>query len=690
MRHKLQRYRNTIWRLRKQLRTTLANTKQDSINGLCKSAAKYLDPKILAFFESQMKLGTICKKGRRYSDAERKFALALYYQSPRAYKFLSKLFRLPCVGMLHLWLRKINIKAVWNHASLMLMQNKAKKMRDSDKLCGIVFDAVHLQEHLSYNSVTDTVEGTEYLGELGTSNKVANYAIVFMVRGLRRKWKQLVGHFFYKGALKTSTLKAMLISAVQRVQQTGFIVKFVTCDQDGSNRALFKALQMTHEKPVFSVDNVDIHWFNDAPHLLKSVRNNLRKYDAKVAEKTVSWRHVRGFYEKDKNQGIKLAPKLTDPHIEKRGYSDMKVKFAAQIFSRTVAAGVYTHASLRILPSEAVYTGEFLQNMDKLFDSFNSSSRFHSKECRCALSGTSCHIAFLDDMKKYLQSLHFLTPARVQIFCVKGWISNINSLKHLWLQLQNYGMEFLMTRRLNQDPLENLFGVIRSRFGHCEHPTTKGVTTALKTAVTNDLLHPPTTGNCESDVVPYLYMPQVDTDLCNIEISSDDSEEVCDDISDSTLDTVEENAHTYFHGYVCRRFLQRHKCDTCRSILINSNSQFNASENIFLSFKAEKQTADSLFGGLTLASDTVKCCLRHVDLLFQANIDKVKDGRMIGKKLLNLIPKSIYIPLCAPKVSTKFMETYLRLRLLFHYKFKSKAMRDEARKKTRKIMKLVV
>lgn len=112
-------------------------------------------------------------------------------------------------------------------------------------------------------------------------------------------------------------------------------------------------------------------------------------------------------------------------------------------------------------------------------------------------------------------------------------------------------MQFLMPRRLNQDPMEHLFGVIRSRFGNCEHPITKGVTTALKTAVTNDLLHPPTTGNCESDAMPYLYMTQQDTNLCNIDISSNENEEFCDDINDSTFDIVEENALTYVYGYVC-------------------------------------------------------------------------------------------------------------------------------------------
>lgn len=98
-----------------------------------------------------------------------------------------------------------------------------------------------------------------------------------------------------------------------------------------------------------------------------------------VGDKIVSWGYVKQFYSADKYKGTRLAPKLADHHVEKRGYSDMKVKFAAQICSHIIAAGVYTHASLGLLPNEAVYTGEFLQNVDKLFYSINSNSDSHYK-----------------------------------------------------------------------------------------------------------------------------------------------------------------------------------------------------------------------------------------------------------------------------------------------------------------------
>lgn len=637
-----------------------------------------------------MKHGSKNKRGRRYTPTEKKFALAVYYQSPRAYRFLSKLFMLPSVSMLHLWLRKINIHAGWNQAFLIIMKNQANQLKDSEKVCGLVFDAIHLQETVTYNMSTDRVEGVENLGEYGRTNIAANYALVFMVRGIHSRWKQVVGHFFYRSALKTATLKSLLISAIKHVQETGFIVKFVTCDQDGTNRSVYRSLGLTEEKPVFSVNNCNILWFYDAPHLLKSVRNNLRKYDVKVGDKVVSWRYVKQFYLRDKEQGIRLAPKLSDHHIEKRGYSDMKVKFAAQIFSHTVAAGVYTHASLGFLPNVAVYTGELIQNVDKLFDSFNSSAVHHYKESRKAFAASSSHSTFLVEMKNYLSSWKFLTPPRVQIYCVKGWISNISALQHLWQDLHAYGFQFLLTRRLNQDPLEHLFGVIRSRFGNCEHPTPKGVTTALKQAVTNDLLHPPKSGNCEADDMPFLYMPQENTYFTNLDIAQGESEEECDDVPDTEFDKCEKNAFTYMYGYICRRYLRKHDCQMCRDILIDPKAEFDSDSKMFVNFKAENLDKDPLFGGLTLVNDTVQKCLREVDVIFRGNIGKIKEGQMIAKQLVKLIPQSAYVSLCTPDKSSVFLETYVKLRILFHYKFKNRALRDETRKKTRKLMKLVV
>lgn len=51
----------------------------------------------------------------------------------------------------------------------------------------------------------------------------------------------------------------------------------------------------------------------------------------------------------------------------------MRVKYAVQVLSAMVAAGLETYIELGALPTTAAATCELLSNFDKLFDIFNSS-----------------------------------------------------------------------------------------------------------------------------------------------------------------------------------------------------------------------------------------------------------------------------------------------------------------------------
>lgn len=67
-----------------------------------------------------------------------------------------------------------------------------------DKVCGIVFDAISLKSGVFYNVSKDEFEGFEDLGQYGKSEIPAQYAMVFMAKGLGKKWKQPLGYFYFK------------------------------------------------------------------------------------------------------------------------------------------------------------------------------------------------------------------------------------------------------------------------------------------------------------------------------------------------------------------------------------------------------------------------------------------------------------------------------------------------------------
>ena len=73
---------------------------------------------------------------------------------------------------------------------------------------------------------------------------------------------------------------------------------------------------------------------------------------------------MKDFYEKDKALPIRATPKLTEKHISPNNFSKMKVKYATQVISHTVAAPLCTYASVGVLSSSAMGTAEFLSKFD--------------------------------------------------------------------------------------------------------------------------------------------------------------------------------------------------------------------------------------------------------------------------------------------------------------------------------------
>jgi hypothetical protein len=81
-----------------------------------------------------------------------------------------------------------------------------------------------------------------------------------------------------------------------------------------------------------------------------------------------------------------------------------------------------------------------------------------------------------------------------------GWMVSIGAVQHVWRMLKQAGFKYLETQNLNQDPLENTFGVIRLHCGSNNSPTVGQFVDALKTSIINDLAFRELRNtNCEGD-----------------------------------------------------------------------------------------------------------------------------------------------------------------------------------------------
>jgi len=64
-------------------------------------------------------------------------------------------------------------------------------MPDINQKCILVFDEMSVKNELEYNSKDDKVYGFEDFGEFGRVKAFANHALLLMLRGLNKSWKQV-------------------------------------------------------------------------------------------------------------------------------------------------------------------------------------------------------------------------------------------------------------------------------------------------------------------------------------------------------------------------------------------------------------------------------------------------------------------------------------------------------------------
>ncbi|KAF0309735.1 hypothetical protein FJT64_019194 [Amphibalanus amphitrite] len=108
---------------------------------------------------------------------------------------------------------------------------------------------------------------------------------------------------------------------------------------------LYSKLGVSAAAPTFELDGVEVVCIHDVPHLIKCLRNTLMKHDILVDDKRASWSHVTEFFEKDSQRTLRSAPKLTRKHVAPNNFQKMKVRYAAQVLSRSVAVGISLYSA---------------------------------------------------------------------------------------------------------------------------------------------------------------------------------------------------------------------------------------------------------------------------------------------------------------------------------------------------------
>lgn len=265
------------------------------------------------------------------------------------------------------------------------------------------------------------------------------------------------------------------------------------------------------KKTYFTVNGHKIYYIFDAPHLIKLVRTNLMAYDFHFQNGAVAkFCHIKKFYEHDKKKSFRRAHKLTNSHMYPTNFEKMKVRYATQLLSRSVAAGLSTYIDFNVIEDESArHTVELIMLMNDLFDALNSSSLRDSYKYKRAFCGRKEQIDFFNKMLTFFQTLKLRDPrtgndATQNVKFIQGFQITIKSILHLYEDLKQEGYKYILTRRLNQDVIENFFGKIRSKNGNALEPTSRQFISAYRKIFFANITRAPKEGHCTEDLTKSL------------------------------------------------------------------------------------------------------------------------------------------------------------------------------------------
>lgn len=224
-------------------------------------------------------------------------------------------------------------------------------------------------------------------------------------------------------------------------------------------------------------------------------------------------------------------------------------------------------------------TAEFLLFFDKVFDSVNSEKKEDVKALRCAVKKGSPHVEFWKEAIKTLQSIKFVDAKR-SVPSIKNWIFTLKGLTYLWQKLEaEKEIKYLCLRRLNQDCVENFFGVVRSHGIRNVKPTASQLAASYKSLIINNVSGNHSPGaNCEADSFEILNNlrhlllagPQ-NNDINLYHIAPTPSQLP---LRNEQQERMVISSTSYVSGYIAKQLLKivRH-CDVCCSKLIAADNE---------------------------------------------------------------------------------------------------------------------
>ena len=612
----------------------------------------------------QKKVTQTIPHNEKYPEELKSFALTLHFYSPKAYRFVRKVFdlSLPHESVLRKWCMNVDGSPGFTEQSFKQLEAKVLDEKKKNKMVIVHVTADEMAIHKKVDFNSGSLIGCVDLG-LGSSpddtTPEATEALVFMAVGVNSAWKLPLAYFLISSL--TGDEKASLMdTCVNKLRDINVHVTGLTVDALSSNLTMMGKLGVTvdwkaPDPTFFPSEHLDepLNVVFDPCHMLKLSRNALA--DLKVLKnskgKEIKWAFIELLHELQVEEGVHAANKLRKAHIEFHRQK-MKVSLAAQVLSNSVADALKFCREELNLPkfagSEA--TEEFIRIFNDAFDIMNSRNTFGKNlKAPMSISNEPQWMAVLQCTRDYILGLTLsdgvkLVESRRKAGFV-GLIMNIKSLQNIFdVYVRTGPLKFLITYKLSQDHLELFFGSIRSRLGCNNNPTAKQFASSYKRLLVHGVMEG-LQGNC---------FPQDDTqvicrDIINSSLESNQKDDIKkvrahydlvdhewdhDYVTSLTkimdLSDFQESVTEYIAGFVIRQVSKSLDCEVCCQAVL---SQTNCYPLKLVNLKDK--------GGLVRASkDVIQVCT-CAELCLQRIAKTCRGVAPFSKNLLSALTTTV-------------------------------------------------
>jgi len=462
-------------------------------------AGSITDPLQKLFWDEQVKHVCTKENGHRWHPMMLKLAILLQSKSQAAYNLLrdTGVLKLPGSSTLRMYKHVDQPGEGFQPHALAELRKMAESLEEDKRFVVLLHDEMTVKANLVFDKRSGQLVGFVNNDNLSfdTRQELATQALVFYVVGVNSPLKFSLGHFGTRSAT-ADDLYPLFWEAIGSVEECGLKVIVSTSDKAPQNQRLYQMHDNGIGGICFKSQNLfdpdrSVYFISDPPHLVKTVRNNLASSGSGKNTKLlwnegsyILWQHIVDLYHADLQNGLRRT-KLTRDHVYLTPHSVMRVKLAAQVLSRQVGLVMQQFGT-----PEAQETAKFLLLMDRFFDYLNSRNRHEADHTRKPdlLPYTSVddeRLAFLrDDFLCYIENWRmsvvnrpgpFSASDRQKMFLThqtyRGLVMTVKAIVEVIPYLLQNGVQFVLSNKFCQDPIEEHFGRQRGLGRTAENPT---------------------------------------------------------------------------------------------------------------------------------------------------------------------------------------------------------------------------